>query len=296
MSIDQRHTQIREKAGLEESRLNQEFIGFLQKWGTPIMAVIAVVALGYIGLGKLKEQRLAKIDAAFREFQSVSLGGTLNASPDSLLNVAEAYDDVPGVAVLARLGAADALLQSIRTGLRPGAVLKPDGTVESDGDTLSDAERERYLDRAAQIYRTVLDRTRGVAGQEIHAIGSLYGLAAASQMRGDTAAATDALEQVRSIAGQAGFELHVRIASDRIEAIRNPVKPAALVSRSELPQTLPTVTTTPGLTLPIGEDPVTPPDADESSDPDSPADQQADQQADEQAGADAPPDSTGDPK
>ncbi|MBX3317065.1 MAG: hypothetical protein KF902_09420 [Phycisphaeraceae bacterium] len=292
MSIDQRHTQIREKAGLEESRLNQEFIGFLQKWSTPIMAVIAVVALGYIGLGKLKEQRLAKIDAAFREFQSVSLGGTLNASPDSLLNVAEAYDDVPGVAVLARLGAADALLQSIRTGLRPGAVLKPDGTVESDGDMLSEAERERYLDRAAQIYRAVLDRTRAVAGQEIHAIGSLYGLAAASQMRGDTTAATDALEQVRSIAQQAGFELHVRIASDRIEAIRNPRKLAPLVSRSELPQPLPPAAASPSLLLPTGEDPITPPVADESSDPGTPTDQDAD----EQSADDAPPDTTGDPK
>jgi hypothetical protein len=236
VSIEQRHMQIREKAGLEDSRLNKEFIGFLQKWSTPLMAIIAVAALGYVGLGKLREQRTAKVEAAFREFQSVTLGGTLNASPDSLIGVADAYDDVPGVAILARLGAADALLQSVRTGLRPGAVLKPDNTLESTDDLLSDADRESALTRAAGLYRQVLDRTSPVPGQQLHAIGALYGLATVESMKGDAAAAKAHLERVKSMAENSGFELHVKIAEARLAALDAPSPTPQLISQSELPQ------------------------------------------------------------
>lgn len=236
MSIDQRHTQIREKAGLEESRLNQEFIGFLQKWSTPLMAVIAIAALGYVGLGKLKEQRVAKIDAAYREFQEVSLGGTLNASPDSLLNVASAYEDVPGVSILARLGAADALMQAVRTGLRPGAVLTPEGVPESTDDLLSEADRAAYLDRAAAAYGQVLSRTEPVAGQEVHTIASLYGLATVDVARGDFPSAKVHLERVKTLATSADFPLHVQIATERLAALDNAESVPALISQSELPK------------------------------------------------------------
>lgn len=236
VSIEQRHMQIREKAGLEDARLNKEFIGFLQKWSTPLMAIIAVAALGYVGMGKLKAQRIAKVDAAFREFQSVSLGGTLNASPDSLLGVADAFDDVAGVAILARLGAADALLQSVRTGLRPGAVLKADNTPESPDDLLSPADRLSALDRAAGIYSQVLDRAAPVPGQELHVIGALYGLAAVESMKGDTAAAKAHLTRVKELSEAAKFDLHVKIATARLAALENPAPSPALVSQSELPK------------------------------------------------------------
>lgn len=235
MSIDQRHTQIREKAGLEESRLNQEFIGFLQKWSTPLMAIIAVAALGYVGLGKLKEQRVAKIDAAYREFQDVTPGGTLSASPDSLMNVASAYEDVPGVSILARLGAADSLMQAVRTGLRPGAVLTPEGVPETEDDVLSDADRAAFLDRAASAYNQVLSRTESVAGQEVHAIAALYGLVAVDAARGDIASARTHLERVKALATAADFPLHIEIATERLAALDGVSEAQPLISRSELP-------------------------------------------------------------
>lgn len=200
------------------------------------MAIIAIAALGYIGLGKLRDQRVAKVNAAFREFQSVSLSGTLNASPDSLVGVADAYDDVPGVAILARLGAADALLQSVRTGLRPGAVLTAANTPESPDDLLSDADREAFLTRAAGLYRQVLDRSSSVEGQELHAVGALYGLATVDAMKGDTAAAKAHLERVKSLAEKSGFDLHVKISGARLAALDNPTPAPVLVSQSELPQ------------------------------------------------------------
>jgi hypothetical protein len=42
--MDERQTQIRERAGLEEARYNQDFIEFLRRFGTPILMVAAVIA------------------------------------------------------------------------------------------------------------------------------------------------------------------------------------------------------------------------------------------------------------
>ena len=44
--MEERQTQIREGAGLEESKLNVEFIDWLQRWSTPILLLVAGAALG----------------------------------------------------------------------------------------------------------------------------------------------------------------------------------------------------------------------------------------------------------
>lgn len=233
--MEQRHREIRERAGREEARLNQEFIEFLKKWGTPILMVAAALSLGYVGLDYLKKQRAAKVDAAFKELQGVSLSGMLAASPDSLLNVASSYGDVTGVAYMARLGAGDSCLQAVRSGLRPGAVLKPDGTTEFPEDLLTDADRTAFLNQAASAYSEVLKLAEPHKGHEIHAIGALYGLAAVDEARGDTASAKAHLERVKVIAERAGFPMHVTLATNRIARLDSETGTPTLVSQSELP-------------------------------------------------------------
>ncbi len=235
MSMDQRHREIRERAGREEARLNQEFIEFLKKWGTPILMVAAALSLGYVGLDYMKKQRAAKVDAAFKDLQAVSLGGALAASPDSLLNVASTHSGVAGVLNMARLGAGDSFLQAVRSGLRPGAVLKADGTPEIAEDILTDADRTSYLERAADAYGSVLRDTENSKGQEVHAIGALYGLAAVEEARGQRDAAKVHLEKVKAIADRMGFVLHSKIAAKRIESIDSSEGVPTLVSQSELP-------------------------------------------------------------
>lgn len=235
MSMEQRHREIRERAGREEARLNQEFIDFLKRWGTPILMVAAALSLGYVGMDYMKKQRAAKVDAAFKDLQAVSLGGSLAASPDSLLNVASTHSGVAGVSNMARLGAGDSFLQAVRTGLRPGAVLKADGTPEIADDILTDADRTSYLERAAEAYGAVLRDTENRKGQEVHAIGALYGLAAVEEARGQRDAAKVHLEKVRAIADRMGFALHSKIAARRIESIDSSEGIPTLVSQSELP-------------------------------------------------------------
>lgn len=235
MSMEQRHREIRERAGREEARLNQEFIDFLKRWGTPILMVAAALSLGYVGLDYLKKQRAAGVDAAFTDLQGVSPGGFLAASPDSLINVANSHGNVVGVSYMARLGAGDAWLQAIRTGLRPGAVLSSDGTPETPEDLLSDADRSAFLDRAAEAYGSVLREAEGRKGHEIHAIGALYGLAAVEEARGNKDAARGHLNAVKAISERCKFDLHLMIVDQRIAALEasNAVPP--LVSRAELP-------------------------------------------------------------
>ena len=235
MSMEQRHREIRERAGREEARLNQEFIDFLKKWGTPMLMVVAALSLGYVGLDYLKKQRAAGIDAAFKDLQGVSPGGFLAASPDSLLNVADTHGDVVGVSYMARLGAGDAWLQAVRTGLRPGAVLTPEGAPEMPEDLLSDDEKALYLSSAADAFGSVLRDAEDRKGHEIHAIGALYGLAAVEEARGQKDAARTHLERVKAIAEECKFELHTRIVEKRLEALASSAGMPTLVSRSELP-------------------------------------------------------------
>src|SRR5438874_2058363 len=104
--MDERQSQIRERAGLEESRLNEDFIEFLRKWGTPALMVLAIVAVGYLGLNKYKKARDEKIDKAFFDYEQVS--GSNNPSPQSLTATAEEHEGVKAVSMLARRDAADA--------------------------------------------------------------------------------------------------------------------------------------------------------------------------------------------
>src|SRR5437868_5931135 len=97
--MEDRQKQIREGAGLEESRLNTEFIDFLKKYSTPILVVIAVAAGGYAGFNYLQKQRDLARDHAFVQFEA-ALG---SHNPKSLTAVADENSSRGAVAPMARL-------------------------------------------------------------------------------------------------------------------------------------------------------------------------------------------------
>src|SRR5262249_19526881 len=69
---EERQTQIREGAGLEESKLNVEFIDWLQKWSTPILLLIALTALGILGYKKWEKAKLDEVDRGFGELTAAA--------------------------------------------------------------------------------------------------------------------------------------------------------------------------------------------------------------------------------
>jgi hypothetical protein len=117
MAEDRRLAEIREGAGLQEARLNVEFIEFLRKWSTPLLLVLAALAVGYFLWNKQKEARAARVDEAYSQLNQSR--ETASPSPDALRRIAEDYKNVVGVHLLAKLTAADEYLP-VRLGGRVG--------------------------------------------------------------------------------------------------------------------------------------------------------------------------------
>ena len=81
--MDDRQTQIRQGEGLSESRVNQDFIDFLNKWSSPVLLVLAVAALTWAGLQWMEKKKIEKVNNAFADLEAATAGN--NPSPASLV-------------------------------------------------------------------------------------------------------------------------------------------------------------------------------------------------------------------
>jgi len=232
--MDQRHEQIREGAGLEESRINTEFVDLIKKWSTPVLFVAAAISMGYLGLIKLEDRRVARIDQAFSELELQR--NSQSPSPDSLLRVADDYSDIRAVAPLARLAAADIYFNAVVIGIEPGAPLTSAGAPESESDRLTDDSREAYLGKAGRIYAEVADKNDGVSGREVIVIDALYGVASVAEMEHDKDGAVGAYRRLEELADRVGFPVHAGIARARIDSIDQAIVEIALLNDADQPR------------------------------------------------------------
>lgn len=228
--MEERQTQIREQAGLTESKLNVEFIDWLKRWSTPLMLVLLAGALGILAYQRYQKFQGEKLDAAFRELEAASTG---NANPDSLRAIAETYPGVRAVPLLARLRAADQYLRSVRLGARTGAKPGDTGAFPAE-EVLTEQDRTAYLAQAEDLYKQVLAETASDTSKAVHALAGAYGLASVAECRGQFDDAKKFYEQAAQIADRAGFPAQVQIARKRIEQLPALAK-ARFPSKSELP-------------------------------------------------------------
>jgi hypothetical protein len=225
--------QIREGAGLEDSRVNQEFVDFIRKWSTPVLLVAAAIALGYFLYNKRIEAREARVSEAYAQLNQSS--ATANPSPDALRRIAEDYNDVPGVRLMATLTAADQYLAAVQRGVRPGTPLDAAGEPENPEDYLSEEDRERFLAEAQGLYQTVWDQTQGSPALSIYTLESLYGLAAVAESRGDIEGARNAYDQASALAEKMGYAEHAQIAKQRLDEAGT-IRHVSLPSKADLPE------------------------------------------------------------
>ena len=212
--MDERQAQIRERAGLEESRLNLEFIDWLRKWGTPILIAAALLAGAFTVRERYQKSKSAEVDSAFQELEAARAGG--NASPDALLAVADDFEGVRAVSILARLEAADAYMDAVRRGTKPGAPVDAQGALTSAEDVLNDADRDQFLTKAEALYKQVEGETSSNPSQVPLTLGTLYGQAAVVESRGDYDAARGFYERVIALADAAGYPVNSpRAAAER---------------------------------------------------------------------------------
>jgi hypothetical protein len=231
--VDDRQQQIKEGAGLEESRINQDFVDFLNKWSTPVLLLIVIVSAGWVGLRWLEQQRVQRTDNAFMEYDAVA--GAADPLPASLRAVADSYEGVGSVSALARLRLGDVHLAAVRRGLEPAAVLDRNGVPESEADVLDEAGLDDHLSRAASAYSGVLDETRDDPARALLAVNAMFGLAAVAEARGDDEAARSEYERAAAHASESGLVGLPEIAQSRIDSLAELPGRATLVSRADLP-------------------------------------------------------------
>jgi hypothetical protein len=215
--MDDRQTKIREGAGLEDSRINQEFIDFLNKWSTPFCILLLVAAGVYWGLNYLERQRIARVDQAFSEYEAVIADG--NPSPNSLQSIAgEAEKNgIGSVAELARLREVDIYLGAFAIGLEPGAQLDPETqSVVNENDILSDERRQQYLTFAETTAKQVLGSSEGDEGKAIFAMQALSRLASVEESRDQFEAARAYYERLGTLAEAQRYSPMKTYADNRI--------------------------------------------------------------------------------
>jgi hypothetical protein len=229
--MDERQAQIREGAGLDEARLNVEFIEFLKKWSTPLLVIVAVIALGYFGLQRLREARASALSAAFTQLDAARDAG----NPVGLLAVAEEHDGQGAVPEIARLQAADIYLGSYRAGMREGAQVTPAGEPEDPATVLSEEERTKQLDKAAELYQKVVAETSGKPDLVQHTIGGMYGLAAVAECRANFDEARRHYDAIETLARTADMPEHVELAKQRLDTLGSLANIPKLYAKAQIP-------------------------------------------------------------
>lgn len=238
--MDDRQSQIRDRAGLEESRLNQDFIDWLSVWGPRLLFLAVIVMGGYWGYRKLDEMKRGKIDRAFADLEAAR--GRGNASPEALIAVATEFDGVKSVSTLARLEAADAYLDAVRRGVALGAQIKndevgrPTGELENPADELTPETRETYLTQAESLYAEVNASTGSNDAQFLMRLNALFGLAAVAESRGQTDKAKEWYEAIVKATDGTTWGLHAKIAQGRIAELGSLTALTPLPRKADVPK------------------------------------------------------------
>lgn len=231
--MDERQTQIRQGAGLEESRINTDLIDFLNKWSSPVLIVIGLIGLGWAGLRYMERARIAKINNAYAAYEGAMAGGS--PSPASLRNIATEFDGVGSVSEMALLRTVDIYLRAAIAGIEPGAEIDPvTGRPAQESDVL-DAERTRnYLSQARDLAASVVASTEGEDGKGLLRIQALMRLGAAREGLGSIEEAKSAYASAAQAATAAGFPELAIVAESRAEAADGLAEVPTLPSRADL--------------------------------------------------------------
>lgn len=216
--MDDRQTQIRQGAGLEESRINTDFIDFLNKWSSPVLIGLGLIGLGWAGLRYLDRKKTEKIDGGFAAYSDV-VSGT-NPSPASLRNIATEFDGVRSVPELALLDTVDIYLRAAIAGVEPGAEIDPvNGLPRQETDRLDEARTISYLQQARDLSQQVIAATSEDEGKRLLTIHAMMRLAAAQEGLGASTEAKSTYASIVSMAKVSGFPELATLAEARGNAV-----------------------------------------------------------------------------
>jgi hypothetical protein len=232
--VDKRLDQIKEGAGLEESRINEELVEFLKKHSDKFTLVILIAAIAIVGQKWLHQYQVGARNDAWAEYSEAAIIG-----PQNLVDVARKHDGRPGLRLQALSDAADMYLDFVRLDLKevvainamtqPGAIWS---TQYTEADKLNADEREAYLKAADDLYAQVIDEAGADESKRLFVLSGLFGRAAVAEERGEVAVAEDLYERIKAEAGDlfpvlaAQAELRLASVGDLSSVVMPIVEPA----------------------------------------------------------------------
>lgn len=226
MSMDDRQRQIKEGAGLDEARLNQDFIEFLKKWSSPVLLVLAILAVGYWGWNRLQTTRELNQDAAWQALADARS----TARPAQLVAVADEFSSIRPLALEARMLAGRLWLNAAMFRKEPGGA---DATAVID-----DAKRAEFLTSAAGQFQEVVRLTEADPNLELHTMAALFGLAAVRETEGKFDEPGALYDRIVTLSARHFPELGAE-AKSRKETLASLKETRGLVAEAEVKSKLP---------------------------------------------------------
>jgi hypothetical protein len=210
--MDERQAQVKQGAGLEEGRINQEFVDVLQKWSTPVLLLLTAAAALWWGWQRLEQMRYDTRDQAFSQLADALVGNSVN--PVVLEQIASDYGSVPDVVILAKQSAGSAYVASIIRGVTTDVIVNDDGTIDEQW-LLDDDAKARYAQRARRLFNDVIEMTAGENARAVVAMNAAYGLAALAETEGNTEDAVSWYNRAAEFAQAGNYELQAALAASR---------------------------------------------------------------------------------
>lgn len=168
---------------LTESKVNEDFVEWLKNKGPTWLLVILLTLAGWLVLVKWKQGTQDHLYQGWSTFIQATL-------PIELEQVAIDFGDIPGLAKLANLRAADTYMQAVVNGLLIGSnpsALSP--------ETLDSELREEYLNKANRIYQQVIDEDDQTLATTLTVVAAMNGKAAVAESKGEVEQAQAYYEQ-----------------------------------------------------------------------------------------------------
>ncbi len=200
-----------------ESRINEDFLEWLKSTGLTLLVIVMVLLVGYMLYVRWDSSRIEHRNNAWIEYASSETAGL----PSGFLAVADQYGDVDSVALLARIQAGRAWLEAVQAG-------RPLDAAAGSVATLSEDDRDVYLTRADEAFRTVLSKDDKSRGMALLMISALNGRAAVAEARGE-------IEEAKRFYGEAAARAGDDYPHLRDQAERRAETAAAVVEAPDLP-------------------------------------------------------------
>lgn len=149
---------------INESNLNEDFVTWLKTKGPTWLLIILAFIVAYLVMVRWQQQEARLRDEAWIDLMSTT-------EPASLEDVANRHEGVDAISDLARLMAADSLLQD----LQRGRTLSEDGQVQTELDEETTASHQEY---ASRLYQAVASNDDVTTAKALMTVCALNGLAA----------------------------------------------------------------------------------------------------------------------